>query len=217
MPVLSWPVPSSRAKWYQQRTRISSLATRSMIGANKSSPTGYGIGSRGEGERRELPARGGSSLVTRQRGWELRGKGRDSRHYESLFVQIDVPLISRHIGWSCLVLYIILVGWLTLTPSPGTPNTAPDWMPYATLEPVLANLWIVTRHPEYLEFIDLDALKHVVGNVLLFLPLGWLLPVLWDGGISAGRIVAVAASTSLTIEIWQLSIPGGCPRLMTSS
>jgi glycopeptide antibiotics resistance protein len=146
--------------------------------------------------------------VTRQRGWELRGKGRDSSHYETFFVQIDVPLISRHIGWSCLVLYIILVGWLTLTPSPGTPNTAPDWMPYASLEPVLSNLWIVTRHPEYLEFIDLDALKHVVGNVLLFIPLGWLLPVLWDGGISAGRIVAVAASTSLTIEIWQLWIPG---------
>jgi glycopeptide antibiotics resistance protein len=106
------------------------------------------------------------------------------------------------------MLYIILVGWLTLTPRPGTPNTAPDWIPYASLKPVVANLWIVTRHPEYLEFIDLEALKHVVGNVLLFIPLGWLLPVLWDGPISAGRIVAVAASTSLTVELWQLSIPG---------
>jgi glycopeptide antibiotics resistance protein len=146
--------------------------------------------------------------MTRQRRWKLRGNGCESSHYGTFFVQVEAPFISRHIGWSCLVLYVILVGWLTLTPSPGTPNTAPDWMPYASLEPVLANLWIVTRHPEYLEFIDLDALKHVVGNVLLFIPLGWLLPVLWDGKISAGRIVAVAASTSLTLELWQLSIPG---------
>jgi glycopeptide antibiotics resistance protein len=126
----------------------------------------------------------------------------------TVFVQVEAPFISGQIGRSCLVLYIIVVGWLTLTPRPGTPNTAPEWIPYASLEPVLANLWTVTRHPEYLEFIDPEALKHVVGNVLLFIPLGWLLPVLWDGAISAGRIVAVAAFTSLTIELWQLSIPG---------
>jgi glycopeptide antibiotics resistance protein len=73
---------------------------------------------------------------------------------------------------------------------------------------VLANLWIVIRQPEYLDFITLDALTHVVGNVLLFIPLGWLLPTLWNGAISTGRIVAVAAFTSLTVELCQLPIPG---------
>jgi glycopeptide antibiotics resistance protein len=146
--------------------------------------------------------------VTRGGVWDRRREGGDSSHDRTLFVRVEAPPISRPMGWSSLLLYIIFLGWLTLTPRPGTPSTSPDWIPYSSLEPVLANLWIVTRHPEYMEFIDLEALKHVVGNVLLFMPLGWLLPLLWDGAISTGRIVAVAGSTSLAIEVCQLSIPG---------
>jgi glycopeptide antibiotics resistance protein len=146
--------------------------------------------------------------VTRDRVWHRRRDSGDPSHDRSVFVRVEAPLVSHRIGWSGLVLYISLLGWLTLSPRPGTPNTSPAWIPYSSLKPVLANLWIVIRHPEYLEFIDLEALKHVVGNVLLFIPLGWLLPLLWDEAISTGRIVAIAASTSLTVELWQLSIPG---------
>ena len=142
------------------------------------------------------------------KGSDRRRHGRDRHRDEKVFVQIGPPLSSRSIGWSYLVLYLIFLGWLTLSPRPGAPGTAPDWIPYRSLDSVLANLWIVIRHPEYLKFIDLGALKHVFGNVLLFVPLGWVLPVLWEEAISAGRVLAVAASSSLTIELWQLSIRG---------
>ncbi|MBB6451166.1 glycopeptide antibiotics resistance protein [Geomicrobium halophilum] len=50
-----------------------------------------------------------------------------------------------------------------------------------------------------------DPLKILIGNVLLFVPLGFYLPLLFKGLQSMGKIILVGAFVSLFIELYQFT------------
>ncbi len=54
----------------------------------------------------------------------------------------------------------------------------------------------------------LHMLAEHVGNVLLFLPFGFLLPLLAPRVDRLGQVVGLGAATSLCIELLQISMPG---------
>ena len=58
-----------------------------------------------------------------------------------------------------------------------------------------------SRHP-------LHMLGEHVGNVVLFMPFGFLLPLLEPRSDRRGRVVALGAATSLGIELSQIAMPG---------
>jgi glycopeptide antibiotics resistance protein len=45
----------------------------------------------------------------------------------------------------------------------------------------------------------------------LFVPLGWLLPMIWPQLRSLQRVVVAAAASSIAIELVQFAIPGRSP------
>jgi glycopeptide antibiotics resistance protein len=53
-----------------------------------------------------------------------------------------------------------------------------------------------------------EALAELVGNVLLFAPFGFLLPLLVPAMRRWGRVLAAGAAVSLAIELYQLAWPG---------
>jgi glycopeptide antibiotics resistance protein len=117
--------------------------------------------------------------------------------------------VLRRLCLVALVLYGLVVAAVTLTPNLGGPAASSNWVPLASLRPTFANLWAVATHPEYLQYIDEGAVAQHAGNVLLFVPLGWLLPVVWSKFRSPMRVFALATLISLAIEICQLLIVRG--------
>lgn len=115
----------------------------------------------------------------------------------------------RRLCLVALVLYGLVVAAVTLSPNLGGPGPSSNWVPLASLRPTFANLWAVATHPEYVQYIDKGAVAQHVGNVLLFVPLGWLPPILWSKFRSPMRVFALAALISLAIEICQLLIVRG--------
>lgn len=103
-------------------------------------------------------------------------------------------LAARWAFGACFVVYILTLAWVTLNPRP-TPEPVPfDWMP-------LDNIIQVIREGESVSYADAGQL---IGNIALFVPLGWLVPMLWPRLRSLWRVVAVAGATSLGIELAQL-------------
>jgi glycopeptide antibiotics resistance protein len=54
----------------------------------------------------------------------------------------------------------------------------------------------------------LETLAEMFGNVLLFAPIGFLLPLLFPAMRRWWRVLAVGVGVSLTIELYQLAWPG---------
>jgi glycopeptide antibiotics resistance protein len=52
--------------------------------------------------------------------------------------------------------------------------------------------------------VSYEVAGQLIGNIALFVPLGWLVPMLWPRLRSLWRVVAVAGATSLAIEQAQL-------------
>lgn len=106
-------------------------------------------------------------------------------------------------------MYLAALAALTLTPSQDVPPSRLSLDPLATIGPTLANLWNVATHPQSLRYIDRAGLVQIIGNVLLFFPLGWLVSVLWPRLRPATRVLGVSAAISVAIELSQLTfIPG---------
>ena len=99
-----------------------------------------------------------------------------------------------------LLIYAVAVGVITLRPIPGETFTA-TWVPFA-------EIWHLLTDPEAETYLNLAS---VAGNVALFVPLGWLLPMIWRQLRSVKRVVIVAAACSITIELIQYGIPGRTP------
>jgi glycopeptide antibiotics resistance protein len=105
-----------------------------------------------------------------------------------------LPIVGSHRAFygGILALYAVLVGLITLRPLPSS-SSAPSWVP-------LVQIWRVLTSPEGSTYVDVGALA---GNIALFVPLGWLLPMIWTQ-LSPGRVVAIGAACSIGIELSQL-------------
>ena len=100
-----------------------------------------------------------------------------------------------------LVVYVAALALTTLTPTdePAGAAAGVRWVPLTqTVAMLQSRTWTVT-------------LAQIAGNVALFVPLGWLLPMTWAYLRSPRRIVLVGAACSLLIEVAQVAIPGRTP------
>ena len=95
---------------------------------------------------------------------------------------LDVTLVASFVS--------ILI--LTLPPSIGAPRTV-TIVPFSELRHAVGDYGI----------------SQLVGNAILFMPLGFLAPLRWHGLDSALRIVAVSAALSVLVELLQFVIPTG--------
>ena len=111
---------------------------------------------------------------------------------------------GRPSGWVRLaaLVYIAALAVMTLLPiswSLGTDRWQADYRPQ--LVPFKGTL-------QELEWTPLETLAELFGNVLLFAPLGFLLPLLVAVIRRWWQALAVGAGVSLLIELYQLAWPG---------
>jgi glycopeptide antibiotics resistance protein len=99
----------------------------------------------------------------------------------------------------CFVAYVLTLAWLTLRPRSASERIPVDWTP-------LDNIVDVLRDGTSVSYEDAGQL---LGNIALFVPLGWLVPMLWRGLRSGWKVLVVAAATSIGIEVAQLFIISG--------
>jgi glycopeptide antibiotics resistance protein len=91
--------------------------------------------------------------------------------------------------------YVGFLGWVTLRPS-NNPSVT-NWVPLLDITRTLRRS------------IAARSLSELLGNVVLFVPLGWFLPMLWGRLRSYARVFAVTAACSIAIELMQLVfVPG---------
>jgi glycopeptide antibiotics resistance protein len=111
---------------------------------------------------------------------------------------------GRLFGWVVVaaLVYLAALAVMTLLPinwSLGTGRWPGDYRPQ--LMPFEGILHEVETTP-------LETLAELAGNVLLFAPFGFLLPLLVPAMRRWWRTLAVSASVSLCIELYQLTWPG---------
>ncbi len=102
------------------------------------------------------------------------------------------------------VLYAAALAVITLAPirwGSDLGRYRNNWKPQ--LVP-LWNLVVNLRHGDRV----LATLAGAAGNVVLFLPLGFLLPLLWPRLDRLGRVVGIGFALSAVIELSQLAAPG---------
>jgi glycopeptide antibiotics resistance protein len=107
------------------------------------------------------------------------------------------------------LLYVAGLSVLTLTPSSDINPLRENWVPFQSSWPTLVNAWNVLLHPEYMRYLDDGGLIQIVGNLVLFIPVGWLLPCVTGRQISTAGLVMLSALVSLTIEVTQLNVVPG--------
>jgi glycopeptide antibiotics resistance protein len=95
---------------------------------------------------------------------------------------LDVTLIASVVSVLCL----------TLLPPIGAPRKSTVFVPFSEFQ--------------YAEAADV--MLQLVGNVILFAPLGFLAPLRWHRLDSILRVVVVSAALSVLIELLQLGLPG---------
>lgn len=108
----------------------------------------------------------------------------------------------RMAGLVWLALYLPLVLGLTLGGIPLGPNAADpsEWRrPWANLVPLHTVLSSLDEGLRY-------GTRQIVGNVLILMPLGFLLPMLSSRFKQIGSTVVVGFSISLAIEVCQLTV-----------
>jgi glycopeptide antibiotics resistance protein len=98
--------------------------------------------------------------------------------------------------------YVVVLAVVTLLPvhwtlglSRAPANYKPQFVPFGGIRGDFHNS-------------PVEALAELVGNVLLFAPFGFLLPLLVPAMRRWGRVLAAGAAVSLAIELYQLAWPG---------
>jgi glycopeptide antibiotics resistance protein len=117
--------------------------------------------------------------------------------------------VSRPGRIALLFLYAIALALLTLTPSSDENPLRQSWIPLQSIWPTLVNLSSIARHPEYVKYVDKGGMIQIVGNLLLFVPFGWLVLRIFPQVSSTVRLVGLAAVVSLAIELTQLLFVAG--------
>jgi glycopeptide antibiotics resistance protein len=119
-------------------------------------------------------------------------------------VDSDQPRPGRPSGWVrvAALVYVGVLVMVTLLPirwSFGESRWPSDYRPQLVpFEGILVEL----------ENSPVATLAELFGNVLLFAPLGFLLPLLVPAMRRWWRVLAVGAGVSLLIELYQLAWPG---------
>jgi glycopeptide antibiotics resistance protein len=104
----------------------------------------------------------------------------------------------RRFYFVLLAVYVSVIVVATLVPRPDAAAAAPSLVP-------LRQTWLRLAAARD----RADVLVPVLGNIALFVPLGWLLPMTWPTLRSFGRIVLVGAACSAIIEACQLLFVSG--------
>lgn len=117
--------------------------------------------------------------------------------------------MSRRVCIVLFLLYAAGLAVLTLTPSSDINPLRENWVPFQSSWPTLVNAWNVLLHPEYMRYLDDGGLIQIVGNLVLFIPAGWLLPCVIGRQISTAVVVTLSALVSLAIEVTQLNLVPG--------
>ncbi|MQR94367.1 VanZ family protein [Fictibacillus phosphorivorans] len=118
------------------------------------------------------------------------------------------------------VLYCLLVVSVTLFPLPiGFPFTFENLSAFINLIP-LVSIWkqislIGTAYDGDVLFMIGLIIRNVGGNILLFVPLGFLIPIIWKNVRYLKQIFFIGIGISVTIELLQLleSFVGGWGRV----
>jgi len=114
------------------------------------------------------------------------------------------PHPGRPSGWVrvAALVYVAVLALVTLLPiswSLGLSRWPSDYRPQLVpFEGILVEL----------ENSPVETLAELLGNVLLFIPLGFLLPLLVPAMRRWWRVLAVGTGVSLLIELYQLAWPG---------
>lgn len=118
------------------------------------------------------------------------------------------------------VTYCLMVVSVTLFPFPiGFPVEYENLSAYLNLTPLVSILkqvsLIGTAYDGDILFMIGLIIRNVGGNILLFVPLGFLVPLIWKSVIHFNHIFLYAIGISVTIELLQLleSIFGGWGRV----
>ena len=104
--------------------------------------------------------------------------------------------------WVAAMVYVAVLALVTLLPiswSLGLSRWPSDYRPQ--LVPFEGILVEIENSP-------VETLAELFGNVLLFIPLGFLLPLLVPAMRRWWRVLAVGTGVSLLIELYQLAWPG---------
>jgi glycopeptide antibiotics resistance protein len=109
-------------------------------------------------------------------------------------------VFTRWVYLLLLAAYAVALGVITLRALPETGGTS-SWIPFVTI-------WRVLTESGVSSYFKIGSL---VGNVALFVPLGWLLPMTWPQLRSLQRVLVAAAACSIAIELVQFAIPGRSP------
>jgi glycopeptide antibiotics resistance protein len=104
----------------------------------------------------------------------------------------------RRFYFGLLAVYTVIVAIATLIPRPGTAATTLSLVPFRQ-----------TWHMVAAARDRADVFVPVLGNVALFVPLGWLLPMTWPRLRSLRWIVVAGASCSAAIEVCQILFVSG--------
>lgn len=113
--------------------------------------------------------------------------------------------------WGLWTLFLIYTGWmlwLLLFRRLGTAPAA-SLSEYAAGHLVLAPLRTIREQLGLLGRGSRQALANLGGNLLLFLPYGWFLPVLFRPLRRFGRFLAVFAGSVILVELLQLVLRVG--------
>jgi glycopeptide antibiotics resistance protein len=104
----------------------------------------------------------------------------------------------RRFYFGRVAVYVVVVAIATLVPRPDAAATSLSLVP-------MRQTWHMLEAARD----RADVLVPVLGNIALFVPLGWLLPMTWPGLRSLRRIVVAGALCSVTIEACQLLFVSG--------
>jgi len=124
----------------------------------------------------------------------------------SIWIVVSVAAgLPRKTGWSaslllgCFAFYVILIGVLTIAPPPLSRSNG-LWG--TNLVPVFHSIRCFVPDPGQPP-TAFFCLQTIFGNIIMFIPLGLMLPLVSERIVSAGKVAATAFIVSLAIEAVQ--------------
>ncbi len=115
------------------------------------------------------------------------------------------PPLARLSLVTAALLYVALLIVVAFFPLPIQASliqyerTAPQAMPWTSLDPIAGVVQVLGTTPG-------TALRQLAGNVLLFIPFGFMAPLVLGAHATAVRVVLLALATSVVIEGMQLGV-----------
>ena len=113
---------------------------------------------------------------------------------------------GREIIISVLFVYVLCLIAVTMFPLVINLERSGNWVSINAIPVIgtLQDLANITRDENMRSFMIVFWIKNIVGNFILLLPLGVILPILWDEFKSFKKTALFAFGVTLTIEITQL-------------